>query len=252
MARSGTSCRTCGTSTAIGGFRISSWTVAELAAHLASLPRWYRAQEELGDSFMPPEDWARFSIEQRSHIDTTDPPGRGPPSWSPRSSASWMSWTGWTISTACAGSTVGRPTHRNVAAGLLSELVVHGQDLGRLTGNRPELTRRQANAVLPAMMAILPAFVNPAKASRAAGVYHLRFRGGDDWTYRIGEDGSFAVDRGRPDRCDAHLWADPAAFILVGLGRRHPIPAALTGKMVVWGRRPWKLAATGDIAVEGI
>ncbi len=226
------------------------WTVAELTAHLASLPRLYRNQDVVGRDFKPPDDFAAFSVEQRAHIDTADLPavaehlrseilgllaqidGMDP------DGARWL---------------YGHPTtHRNVAAGMLIELIVHGQDLAPLSGHRPELTREYALAGLPGAFAIMPVFIDPAKAAKAAGVYRLKMRGGDDWTYRIGSDGSFAVERGRPESADAHLSADPVAFLLVGLGRMNSNLAALTGKMIVWGRRPWKFLATADITIDGI
>jgi uncharacterized protein (TIGR03083 family) len=227
------------------------WTVAELTAHLAALPRLYRAQNELGDSFEPPTDWARFSIEQRSHIDTAD--------LASVANHLQSEVVGFLDEIEQLGDLDGQrwlygqpTTHRNVVLLVLSELIVHGQDLGRLTGTVPELTRRQANAVLPAMFAVVPAFVDQTKASGAAGVYHLSFRGGDDWTYRITDSGEVLFEKGRPARCDAHLSADPAAFLLVVLGRRNSTLAALKGQMLVWGRRPWKFMATTDISVAGV
>lgn len=227
------------------------WTVAELSAHLASLPRLYRAQDKLGEAFERPADFARFSVDQRSHIDTSDLPTVA--------TLLRSEVGGFVDEVAKLGDPDGHrwlyaqhTTHRNAIAALLFELIVHGQDLGRVTGVGPELTRKQANAVMPATFAVLPAFVDRAKARKATGVYHLRFRGGDDWTYRISDDGEVVVERGRPDRADAHLSADPATFLLVGLGRRNQVTAALKAEMVVWGRRPWKFFAVGDIAVEGI
>lgn len=227
------------------------WTVAELTAHLASLPGVYRAQDEIGQAFEPPDDFARFSVEQRSHIDTSD--------LAEVAALLRAEVTGLLDELDRSGDPDGSrwlygqaTTHRNLAATMLNELIVHGQDLAALGGQAPELSRAQANAILPALFALMPVFVDPAKAARAAGVYHLSFRGGDDWQYRIGEGGDLAVERGRPDRPDAHLRADPVTFILVGLGRRNPLVAALTGRMLVWGRRPWKFAATADLSVDGI
>ena len=35
--------------------------------------------------------------------------------------------------------------------------------------------------------------------------------------------------------------ADPAAFLLVSFHRVSPVSAALTGKIITWGRKPWLL-----------
>lgn len=236
------------------------WTVAELTAHIASLPRLYRSQHRLGEGFERPADFARFSAEQRSHIDTGD---LAVVADHLRSEVTGLLVELDALDAAGGDGRIGgvdaprwqygQPTTaRNWAAAILSELVIHGQDLAGLTGNPPRLTRDQANAVLPAMFAVAPAFTDPEKARRAAGVYHMHFRGGADWIYRIGEAGDLTVERGRPDRPDARLDADPAVFVLVALGRRNPNLAALRGQMIAWGRRPWKMIAAGDITVAGV
>lgn len=227
------------------------WTVAELAAHLASLPGVYRAQNANGQRFERPDDFDRFSAEQRSRIDTSDLDAVAAllhdevtDLLAELDAEDDIDGTRWLY---------GLPTtHRNLAAGVLNELVVHGQDLAALGGTAPVMTRERANAILPAIFAIMPIFVDPAKARRAQGVYHLSFRDGADWRYEIDGDGHLTVEPGRPEHPNAHLRADPATFLLVGLGRRNPIVAALTGRMVVWGRRPWRFARTADISVDGI
>lgn len=227
------------------------WTVAELAAHLASLPGLYRQQDEVGPGFERPNDFARFSVEQRAHIDTSD---LGSVAALVRSEIGGLiedveaaddpDGSRWLYGQAT--------THRNLAGSVLAELIIHAQDLAPLSGYRPKLTRPQAMAGIHGAFAIMPVFIDQQKAARAAGVYHLWFRGGEHWAYRIASDGSFVVERGRPDRADVHLWADPVTFLLVGLGRRNDKLAALTGKLVVWGRRPWKILATSDITVDGV
>lgn len=228
-----------------------TWTVADLAAHLACLPQVYRTQDELGPDFETPDDFAPFSDLGRAHIDTTDlasvvsllraevtglveevdghhDPGR----------ARWL----YGQST----------THANVVAGLLAELLIHGHDLHPLSGRSFTVTRDQAAVIVPAMLTVMPAFIDRSKARRAAGVHHLWLRPDDHWAYHISDDGEVEVRHHRPRRPDSHLWVDPVAFLLVGLGRRHPLMATLTGQMVAWGRRPWKLAATANMTVNGI
>jgi hypothetical protein len=146
------------------------WTVAELGAHLASLPGVYAEQHDLGAAFEPPHDWAQFSNDSRASIQ-------------PMISGSWPS----------------------------------------------------------------------NKARRVAGTYHLGFRGdGGDWTYTVSSDGVLTVSEGRPDRADARMNADPAAFLLVSLGRMNPYIAALKGLSIAYGRKPWKLKALGEVTVDGV
>lgn len=224
------------------------WTVSELTAHLASLPGVFRRQHELGAAFESPDDWARFSVEQRSHIPIDD---LGRPADLLRSEVTGLldavddpAASRWLYG--C------ETTDRNVAGAILAELIIHGQDLGRLTGRPPELTTEQAAAALPNTMAVAPAFVDRDKASTVAGTYHLGFRGHGDWTFRISGAGTLEATSGRPDRADARLSADPATFLLVSLGRVNRFVPALTGRIVAYGRRPWRLLAIGDITVDGV
>jgi len=95
---------------------------------------------------------------------------------------------------------------------------------------------------------VLPATVlmaDPAAARAARGTYHLRLRGGDDWTIRIDGDGTVTVHGGQPLRADLHFSADPVAFLLNSYGHLGRARAVLTGRVVAWGRRPW-LAARFD------
>ena len=225
------------------------WTVAELGAHLASLPGLYAEQHEIGAGFVAPDDWAKFSIEVRSHISTAD---LGDVAALLRNNVA--AFLGGIEDPAAPRWLYGQETtDGNVAGAILVELVMHGQDLGRLTGAKPRLTREQAEAGLPNVMAIAPSFVDAAKARAVPGVYHLGFRGnGGDWTYTVSPDGVLAVSEGRPDQADARMRADAAAFLLISLGRLNPYVAALKGQTIAYGRKPWKLKALGEIAVDGV
>ena len=225
------------------------WNVAELTAHLASLPDLYARQHEIGSGFEPPDDWASFSIEARADIPTDD--------LAAVAALLRAKITGFLDS-------VDEPdaprwlygqqtTDGNLAGAILVELVMHGQDLGGLTGAKPTLTRAQANAGLPNVMAIAPSFIDPAKAKRVAGTYHMGFRGGaGDWTYVVSPDGTLTVTEGRPAKADARMYADAAAFLLISLGRMNPFVAALKGQTIAYGRKPWKLKTLGETAVDGV
>jgi putative sterol carrier protein len=43
------------------------------------------------------------------------------------------------------------------------------------------------------------------------------------------------------------ISADPVAFLEVGYGRANPLVAALTGKLVAKGRKPWLGLAFGKL-----
>ena len=135
---------------------------------------------------------------------------------------------------------------------MLSELVLHGRDLAMVTGAaKPELTRQQTNAIIDAISVTTPQFVDPTKARALPdGVYHLHFRGGRDFTWRL-QDGSLSITRGEPSRPDARLNADPVTFLMSSLGRISDLRAGITGGIVSYGRKPWRFLALGNIVADG-
>ncbi len=133
-----------------------------------------------------------------------------------------------------------------VACHLLEECLIHGHDLAGATGQAWPIRRDHAllaieGGVLPLIAALPPtAFVNQDKAFR--GRFELRLRGGGR-TVMVFDGGSLTFDAaGAPD-IDAHLSADPAALMLVFMGRQGMVRPLLEGKLAAWGRRPWKLVS---------
>ena len=225
------------------------WSVAELTAHLASLPGLYRRQHDIGAAFEAPDDWAQYSIDQRDGIPIDD---LARTTEVLRSEVAGFLDELATAPDAPRWLYACRTTGRHIAGSLLAELIIHGQDLGGLTGMKPKLTTEQAAAALPDTMAIVPAFVDPERAAKVAGTYHMGFRGHGDWTFHIADDGSLTVEEGRPAKADARLSADPAAFTLVSLGRVNQFVPTLTGRIVAYGRKPWRLLQVGNLAVDGV
>jgi uncharacterized protein (TIGR03083 family) len=224
------------------------WSVAELASHVIATRGVYGGSNEIGEAFETPTSWADFSQAARSYITSTDASELGDllqesteallDDLGPDPNATRMLYG---IETTSAG----------VAAGYLGELLLHAHDLARLTGADVEIDARQAHAIIGQYMTLAPAFVDPAKARRCAGTYHVSIRGGDDFTYVVA-DGRLAVTTGKPDRADARLVADPVAYVMVTMGRMGTLRAALSGRVVGYGRRPWLLARLGDIVADGI
>ncbi|GAA3840109.1 hypothetical protein GCM10022403_085440 [Streptomyces coacervatus] len=58
----------------------------------------------------------------------------------------------------------------------------------------------------------------------------------------IFDDGSLTLGAGRARDVDAYISADPAALMLVFIGRQGLGKPLLGGTLAAWGRRPWKLA----------
>lgn len=225
------------------------WAVWDLGAHVACMPSLYRRQHDLGADFEPPSDWAAFSDHQRAHITERDPAALADLIEAEVSGylaeIDELEEPRWLYGQ--------QTTAGNIAAALLSEATLHGHDLAALTGaERRKIDRRQGNAIVDASMRLAPAFVDPAKvAALPEGTYHLRFRGGNDYTYRIA-DGGLEIEDGRVGKADAVMSAAPEAFAMISLGRGSQVAAGLTGKVMAYGRKPWRLMALGNIVADGV
>jgi len=133
-----------------------------------------------------------------------------------------------------------------VACHLLEECLVHGHDIAQATGRPWPIQPRHAllavEAFLIPLIAALPptAFVNQEKAGSFRARIELRLRGGRR-TLMVLDGGSLTLDAGGARDVDAHISADPTAFVLVFIGRQGIWKPLLEGKLAAWGPRPWKL-----------
>ncbi len=223
------------------------WDVRELAAHLVSLPDFYQSLNKNTEPMERPDDFVEFSRSTRAHLEqhTLDQLIEMLDSETESllaalgddGDAPWMLYIPTTVF--------------KVGAGYLGELLMHGQDLAALTGATVTVQPDHANAWISASMTLAPYFVDREAARRCGGVYHLKFRGGNEYTMRV-DDGLLTTEVGRPERADGHMSADPVTYMLVSMGRFGELKAGLTGKIMVYGRKPWKFARLGGIVVEGV
>ncbi|MBN6040293.1 hypothetical protein [Amycolatopsis sp. 195334CR] len=134
-----------------------------------------------------------------------------------------------------------------VAAHLLEECLIHGHDLASATGRPWPIRRDHAllaveGGVLPLITALPPtAFVDQEKAGSFRARFDVRLRGGGRTTM-VFDRGSLTLDENYSGAVDACLSADPAALMLVFIGRQSIGKPLLAGKLAAWGPRPWKLA----------
>lgn len=226
------------------------WSIADLAQHIACLPHFWGGLIAEGDRFEVPSDFVAFSAQARAHITETDP----------HSLADLIESEFGAFNQNLADPTVaprvlyGQPLTAQQLGGLaVSELVIHGQDLAAVSSARaPTFMRNEANAAIAGLMAVTPAFIDPAKAAKQPdGVYHLKFEGGREYTWTKSGP-TLTVEEGRPPKADAHMSADPAMFISSVQGRVSQLRVALSGKVLTYGRRPWRFIGLGNIAVDGV
>ena len=211
------------------------WTVAELAAHLATVLDWQSYSTALFDPAVPgahpaynerlleqfPErDLTRLAalIEDRA-AEAVDRLGDDP---------TRRLYT----------FTVAR-TAASYGAVLLGELLVHGWDLARTLRRPWKISKDQARTVVYGAAEVLPFVVNRAVAKKLRCAFDIRLRGGEPVLIRV-QNGAVTTTIGtHTDYVDLHVSGEPVTYLLVGAGRKSEWMAALTGKIVSWGPRPW-------------
>ena len=119
----------------------------------------------------------------------------------------------------------------------LGEVLVHGYDIATAARARWTIEAGEARTVLGGIIELAPEYVDEDGARNFSARYELRIRGGLQATLTF-VDGGLTV--GRPDgTADCRISADPVAFLLVSYGRISVWGPVLRGRMVAWGRRPW-------------
>jgi uncharacterized protein (TIGR03083 family) len=135
---------------------------------------------------------------------------------------------------------------RAILAHTLSELFVHGNDVARPGGGSFPLAAPEARLIFEVFLTDLvrsPDVTTFAARRSEEGKpvsVELRLGGGTRMTLvSTGEE--IAVQQPGEGRPDVRVSADPGALWLVMSGRMNPVGAALRRRVVVWGRRPWRL-----------
>jgi putative sterol carrier protein len=127
----------------------------------------------------------------------------------------------------------------------LGELIVHGHDIA--TASRGPWTIEPNHAALGGMFlfsfleSIDPesrkSFINADAAAGLRATFELRIRGSRSWFVEF-DDGAMSFSNAPARPIDCHISAEPITFLLVGFGRIGPFRPALTGRLLVWGRKP--------------
>lgn len=132
-----------------------------------------------------------------------------------------------------------------VACHLLEEVLVHGHDAATAVGSKWPIKAGHAalaitGAAVPIIAASPQSFIRPGVDPSVRARVQVRLRGFDRFTLQIG-DGLHAELPPTDSRADAFMSADPAALLLVMLGRQSQWRPVLRGKLMAWGRRPQAL-----------
>ena len=133
-----------------------------------------------------------------------------------------------------------------VTATLLGEVLVHGYDIAKAEGLPWVIEPEHAALTCQALVPVLSYFVDEEAAAGLNAGFEIRLRGGST-TYWYFEDGRLTVESSPVTPVDCHISAEPATILLMSYNRIGPTLPALTGKVRVWGRRPWLAMRLGGV-----
>ncbi|MEM8706122.1 MAG: maleylpyruvate isomerase N-terminal domain-containing protein [Actinomycetota bacterium] len=224
---------------------VLSWSLAELAAHVVSVPAIYRRVIDDPGSFVVPESMAAFGQRELEAVGTYD--------LAELADLLIANVEALVTSLAAAPERVPFYTTTMTRAGVLgvalNELSMHHRDMALVVDEPFEMSARDVDITMHGMMPASEVFCDHEVALRSTGTYHLGLRGGSDWTIGVA-DGLVSVRAGRPDRADVRIVGDPLAMVLMSFGRQNPVMSVVTGKVMVTGRRPWKLWWLRSLFIE--
>ena len=118
------------------------------------------------------------------------------------------------------------------------DLLIHGWDLAKAIHRGWPITGQQVSLIWSGVEPILPGWVQPARSAghQAAYQVHLGDTRPHVLCFTTGKL-TTALPPGR--RIDCHIGGSPEAILLILYRRLSPWRAALTGRVVAWGPRPW-------------
>ncbi|TMU99722.1 maleylpyruvate isomerase family mycothiol-dependent enzyme [Streptomyces sp. DASNCL29] len=121
---------------------------------------------------------------------------------------------------------------------LLTHMLGHGYDLARALGRPHMLNRTRVELTLPFLITAMPRVLDTTAAAGLTARYAIRLRGGACFGATF-TDGAVTVTPSPPSRPDCTILTEPAAFLLMALGRLGPWSAVARGRVLTWGRKPW-------------
>jgi uncharacterized protein (TIGR03083 family) len=215
-----------------------SWTIRDLAAHLASGSVAYGQVAEGRPSPYETLDGRRETNQQRLEDESGDDLGaladviddevaRLLATVRSGSNDGVVAWHG--------GISMSLPAFLGAAVG---EFLVHGRDLARTLGQPWPIKRADAQPVVDFFNAVAPFIVDADRSKGRDATFEVRFRGHETSSF-VFQNGKLSVTEGPSRRAHVHMSLDPVAFLLVGYKRIGLTVPIITGRALAWGRRPW-------------
>jgi uncharacterized protein (TIGR03083 family) len=223
---------------------IGTWTVGETANHLAhcypSFTNVFR-----GSFAVAPED-----VDAHNEEVLADDPVRDLDTLADRvdaGAATYLEVAGAVDQDAPIDFFTGMRVHASaVSATLLGEALVHGYDIAKAEGLPWPIDPEFAVLTLEGIEPIMAHFVDEEAAAGLTTCFEVRLRGGSTRYWHF-DDGGLTVEDSPKSPVDCHISADPVTLLLMSYNRIGPTAPALTGKVLVWGRRPWLALRLGDL-----
>ncbi len=133
-----------------------------------------------------------------------------------------------------------------VSATLLGEALVHGYDIAKAEGLPWPIDPEHAVLTMEGLVPVMVHFVDQDAAAGLQACYEIRLRGGSTQYWHF-DDGHLTVEDSPATPVDCHISADPVTLMLMSYNRIGATMPALTGKVRVWGRRPWLAMRLGSV-----
>jgi uncharacterized protein (TIGR03083 family) len=215
-----------------------SWTVGELAAHLAGRTELFAGY--LSGSAAPEGEISEIAENNARQIrDAADVPFDTQIELIAASVAAFVERTKGRLATDpypwYSGLTLDVATGTGIA---LAELLVHGYDVARSLGRPWPIPAEDARTILRASFVLAPHYLDPRRTRGKHVTYRILVRGGPRLRFRIDGGSGSVEDVDGPADCS--IRADPVALTLVSFGRLSRWRAVARGKLLAGGRRPWK------------
>ncbi len=133
-----------------------------------------------------------------------------------------------------------------VTATLLGEVLVHGYDIAKAEGLPWPIDPEHAIVTLEGMGPVMEHFVDEEAAADLKAGFEIRLRGGSS-RYWYFDEGRLTVETSAISPVDCHISAEPVTWLLMAYNRIGSIMPTLSGKVRVWGRRPWLATQLGGV-----
>lgn len=121
----------------------------------------------------------------------------------------------------------------------LGELLVHGFDIAKAAGLPWHVDPQAALMTVQTYIPLLPYMLDTSRTGGVRLSLQIRVRGLTPVVVKISDD-RLTLHEGHDGPVDAHVVAAPSDYLLLTWNRIPAWRSLVTGKLFVWGRRPWR------------